>query len=211
MPKIFLSVDLDFWDKDDTSRHSARSGMRFVEKCCGLNVPISFHAEHQDILKHANKISCDKLLNVDRHDDLIGFKSLEDFHHFMRQGPDDYNWVNFVEWRRKASYLWVYPMKNLEMGICDPIVDAYAKREYQGWGDVGRRRISAPKALERFIPWEEVLAVGIVVSPSFFGNRNLAEDVLSYLGVAKPYLNLEAPEDLPDALEALLDVSQLSS
>jgi len=204
MPEIFLSVDLDFWNKIANPYHTAGTGLAFLEKCCQIKVPISLHMEHQDILNHANRYECDRLINVDYHDDLISFKNKDDLHKYMKRGAEDYNWVNFIYWRNKAHYTWIHPMKNINYGICDPRADLYnGKIHRHGWQSVSHQRKATSKALFNAIAWDDVVGVGIVVSPSYITNERLAERASLYLKAARPFLNLRIEKDFDMALECL--------
>jgi hypothetical protein len=150
----YLSVDLDFW----CDHVDARAANRFFEKVLGLNVPVTFVIEHEELVKDIKKVKgLTTLYNVDYHSDLVAHKD-------RGRRIEDHNWANFVAARKQAEFFWLVPDKDCytrDRGTCHGGgLDPFEHPKQSGGKNCKIRSI-------RVINWEKIQRVGICLSPLF--------------------------------------------
>ncbi len=180
--RTYLSIDLDYWSNHETDR----SMRLFVEHALNLNVPTLLVREHHWLLKHINKHPAEHLINADHHDDIATRWDWQGFTEYCMDRPNEGTWASFVDWKRGSVFEWRYPNNgkagSCRYGICDEERDVYnGQGRLTGWGWVIKRRGLVD------IPWDDVIAVGIAISPSYlklsWGDKSLGkyESVLTRL------------------------------
>lgn len=155
----FLSIDLDYWSRDSLP-HAATRFFRRLYQRFGRKIMVAVH--HHHLLDHVNNRGqgYDTLINVDFHSDLDGEQPNE---------LTEANWVNFVNFREKGSYIWRYPnghCLNPHTGFCH-LGDNPFEHNLTGWANVRMQY-----GLAR-IPWDSIREVGICLSPGWLnGNQS---------------------------------------
>jgi hypothetical protein len=163
----YLSIDLDYWSEKPTDRQM----FPFVTKALGLGVPTLLVRDHHLLTPHANKFAqCDTLINVDFHDDIVARKvPAKEVKVYLEEGT----WVSYVKWRGQATFEWRFPASRChvrKLGLCDYGCgfmvehhrDIYGQDSHlTGWDRVTRKHGLA------HIPWSDVVAVGISLSPGY--------------------------------------------
>jgi len=167
----YLSIDLDYW-LDHETRNSATN---FFKKVLGLNVPVTFVIEHEELLNDINKMKkLTRMYNVDYHSDIVAKYDRED-------KPQDYEWANHVKRRTKAEFVWMMPNVKCfdqHLGCCHGEGDnPFLKNIDSGW------RICRKKSGLRHIKLESVERVGVCLSPCFV-TLYPVEEVLKMLNVS---------------------------
>lgn len=198
MDKIYLSIDLDYWMELD-SFHIGMSN--FLNKALNLGVPFKTVESHEQLLSHVNGSGANILYNVDHHSDIIDnnlskdneiereiFSSSDKFFRVKKQPAKlvEGNWVNFVKFRKKGTFLWLYPLKECYRDItgdrgsgrCDDDRNPFSKScmNITGWKSVRRRRKRLLTAKE----WKQVVRVGISCSPDWL-NYQMCKKALVFL------------------------------
>jgi len=155
----FLSIDLDFWCHECRPHKATRFFRRLFQK---FGRPIMVAVHHHHLLEHVNNLGrgFNTLINVDFHSDLDG------------ETPDELseaNWVNFVNFKEKGTYIWRYPEESClhsRTGYCHSDVNPF-DRNLTGWAGVKERRGIAR------IPWDCIREVGVCLSPEWLaGNQS---------------------------------------
>jgi hypothetical protein len=151
----YLSVDLDFWSK----HQDTKSATRFFRRVLGLNAPVTFVIEHEELIDDINKMkNMHTLYNVDYHSDIIAEIDCID------EIPEDYNWANYVNNRENADYFWIMPNKKCNdtwEGLCHSDgINPFDEPGMSGWKDCQFKTMS-------FINWKEITRVGVCLSPIF--------------------------------------------
>lgn len=177
----YLSVDIDNWANEEFP-------FKFLDRIKDLKVPIAVSVHHHELLGHINKFrQCRRLVNIDMHADVCGDCT-----------DDDLNcgtWGNFVTWRKRkdTSFVWSYPDPTCVIGKtnwtgcwCDdrPESNPFFKknpRDFCGWEKVLRRHAPILKRDEL----NNIIAVGICLSPDYLHSRNITEWTNQFLGWIK--------------------------
>jgi hypothetical protein len=94
------------------------------------------------------------LINIDAHDDIVGTMDTP------KLGPG--SWVDFVEWRKEATYKWIYASRSVQdYSLCGPPALWKEPSRYTDWKKIQRSN-------DRYvIPWENVSLVTIAASPDY--------------------------------------------
>lgn len=153
----YLSIDLDYWSHERNPNFAKRFFRRLLRNF-GRPIMVAFH--HHHLLAHVNRRGrgLDTLINIDYHSDLAS-------------GPDgeftEANWVNYVNFREKGTFIWRYPSGKClssHTGYChfgdNPFVS-----DCSGWARVKMRH-----GLAR-IPWDCIREVGVCLSPSWLNDN----------------------------------------
>lgn len=149
----YLSIDLDFWCK----HNDPKSAIRFFRKVQGLNVPVTFFIEHDEMVEDIKKVKdLTKLYNVDYHSDIVAQKE--------KGYLQDYNWANFIPLSKNADYIWILPnMKCYDTyeGLCHADgIDPFENPKESGWKSCEYKTMSK-------IDWRNIKRVGVCISPIF--------------------------------------------
>lgn len=220
MNSIYLSIDIDYWMGHEKWKMSG-----FLKRVLALGVPIKVVISHEELLPNMNGSKADSLFNVDHHSDMADdlyergrkkeniYKNFETF--FKRKGPtplklDEGTWANFVKFRKKGTFLWLYPDEecwkgdfphNRGSGRCDIQHSPFSKlsKEICGWKEVKRRR----KRLLTHKEWDKIIKIGICISPDWIDNyvADEAFEVLNNAGVLpkKVYYKVAAQFERSDS------------
>lgn len=198
--KIYLSIDLDFWDRRDLFSYRNYSHLRkFLKMAIGATSNIRVVDSHETLLKHVNQMGkegCDTLINVDFHADL--YDRYNPKHPEQRNTFNCGTWINYVNFRRQGLYQWYFPYLYEEAdkyGYCheeidDPKANPFKNIRVSGWGRTEHESNLHP---EKKIDWLSVKAVGISFSYDWLAlgksDRIVeeAEKVLGFRPRANPY------------------------
>lgn len=153
----YLSLDVDYWGMAGSDRHM----FPFVQRVLELKKPTLVVRDHDKLLPHIDKYPCDRLINVDYHDDIV-YRSAQDIG--TGKLPEEGTWASYVAWRENAWFQWLHPhdKERILEGLCDPVEDVYADGSGTGWKRVTKRRGTST------IPWDDIVAVGIALSPGYW-------------------------------------------
>jgi len=165
--KVYLSVDLDYFIRAHRGHCDA-----FFEKVYALRLPIFSACEHHHLLKSMGG-DFDTLINVDFHSDLCdtpegGWRGYQ---------LCDGTWGNFVPWRRQGTFIWRYPNQdclNVGVGYCHDNINPFEKR-VSGWREARKQRGVTD------IPWKDVKAVGVCLSPTWIGPVSTIQEPIERL------------------------------
>ena len=183
--KIYVSIDLDFWNNRRDMAHE----YQFLVKALSYVPKSRIHVmdSHENMLKSVNASGCDELINIDWHSDISNrfdpnFKN-DPMYHKINCGT----WVNFVKWRNKGKYTWIHPYAaefRAERGYCHaPVLsehNPFLHPELGGWLIANQKRNKNPFDI---IPWSFVDSIGIAFSYDwikFERQGHIAGNVLGY-------------------------------
>lgn len=105
MEKLYLSVDLDFWNF-----LSAKSMIKVLEQIRDSGKLRIIVDNHKNLLPSIDKSRCTTIVNVDTHSDIFSQEDMEDYEknysdHLINCG----NWANHVSEEIREHYIWMYP------------------------------------------------------------------------------------------------------
>jgi hypothetical protein len=174
----YLSIDLDFWKE----HKDTKSATRLFRKVLGLNAPVTFVIEHEELVADIKKVKkLDTLYNIDYHSDII---AQEDCSH---PDPEDYNWANYIPQSHKADFYWILPnMKCNDAweGLCHADgINPFNEPERSGWK-------SCQIKTQSFVDWRNIERVGVCLSPIWVSLKTV-KPVIKKLGV-----NIDMVEEL---------------
>jgi len=142
-PRVFLSIDLDYWGIEDEGMTIKNSDAKYAPKFIASllkraddkknPLPLYIVESHEEMLPIVNNNPSDELWNVDFHSDFSaweaekGKKSKDE-----KEKPVDGDWVNFVQWAKNGKYVWIPPCDQCYQGgygkgVCDPYWDPFLK------------------------------------------------------------------------------------
>ena len=170
--KVYLSIDLDYW----RAERSAKAATRFFKKLFGeLDLPIMTALHHHHLIPHTNSFDVDTVINIDAHSDISDRGE--------KMTLDEGNWVNFVEGRKRSTYVWRYPRNSClthHSGYCHHGLNPF-ETDCTEWA-----RVKKTRGLAR-IPWSNVVGVGVCLSPEWLDEN---QEVVSYPIEALDFLEL---------------------
>jgi len=167
MRRIYLSIDLDYWRSHDDSVEPQVT--QFFKRVLALKKTIAVAVYHHHLLEHINR--CRRLtdvINVDYHSDIQDLNQDGTL-------PDDVgegSWANFVEGRERMAFTWRYPLEECITptaydpgpGYCHGSGDPFTEPTCIDW-----RRVIKKQGIAR-LPWRDIVAVGVCLSPYWLGN-----------------------------------------
>jgi hypothetical protein len=158
----YLSIDLDFWSK----HKDTKAATRFFRKVMGLNVPVTFVIEHEELVNDIKKVKGLKTLyNVDYHSDIIAKEECEE------DEPEDYNWANYIPQSKQADFFWILPSRKCNdtyEGLCHADgINPFDEPEKSGWK-------SCQIQTQSFINWKNITRVGVCLSPIYVEIKTVA-------------------------------------
>ncbi len=160
-----ISIDLDFWG----SAPYVQGVGKFVAKLLNLGLPIYCAVHHHHIIEWVNEHPCDKLINIDTHSDL----SDRDPSLILNEGT----WANFVEWAPGATFEWGHPQGTVGThNFCHGAVNPFETNN-TNWQTVTKKRGL------RNLPWGDISAVAVCVSPDWIDNRVYIEPAIRLLNL----------------------------
>jgi len=165
--KIYLSIDLDFWNQGS---HSYPHMKRFLREAISY-VPrkrLFVVDSHEKLISSVNRSGCDTLINIDWHSDLSNRldPSFKDNPEYNKVNCG--SWASFIKWRKDGIYTWIHPYEvrwRSERGYCHaplrPENNPFLHPQLSGWMFAHQKRNKHP---EKIIPWSFVHSVGIAFS-----------------------------------------------
>ena len=172
----YLTIDLDYWMKHDTTTVQEMIDFLRIIKQCQREVHVVKY--HHEIIPHiSNFQNVTRLINLDYHSDIadvcIECRCERDF--------NEGTWVNFVHGIARKEYIWRFPFNNqveLSYGYCHEMVSPFtmtpSDRKSIGWGKVSMKQ-GLPTSRELL----RCAAFGICVSPNWAPrNHNIAPAAL---------------------------------
>jgi hypothetical protein len=171
---VYLSIDLDYW-RHAHERWYVLDFFRKVQarvKTAKLPVTVAFYHHHlvDDINAWCQQLN--RVINVDYHSDIVDEVRGADLR--FNEG----SWANFIHFRGDGTFEWRYPdSKCLSTGegYCHEQKNPFLKPEVAGWKRTVKRRGLGN------IPWDDIFAVGIVLSPDWIGNVDIIYPILEGL------------------------------
>ncbi len=150
--KAYLSIDLDYWCQRGEPHHVRA----FFQRVWKLNLPITVALHHHHLLESINRRrGLDTIINVDYHSDVA--EDARGFTCDLNEGT----WGNFVDFQSKGTFIWRYPNEvclSHDTGYCHTYLNPF-EEQCTGW-----RSIKKKQGLAR-IPWHDICAVGVCLSP----------------------------------------------
>jgi hypothetical protein len=168
--KAYLSIDLDYWSH---SRNARRSCTDFFKRVWELKLPIYVAMFHHHLLPHINASGCDTCINVDYHSDLA------DLHADRVLNFNEGTWGNFVDWRLDGTFIWRFPLERClhsSTGFCHQFLDPFLT-QVSGW-KVTERTLRLAR-----MPWSNIKAIGVSVSPDWLGDLKALSEPLTRLQI----------------------------
>jgi hypothetical protein len=109
MEKIYLSIDLDYWNIFDSL------DIKLFEEICKLPVSKKLVVEHHLLLPHINKFSkkFNTLINVDYHSDLASREWCSDGKEFDKLDLNEGTWGNFIKNSVGKIFIWSPPSRKI--------------------------------------------------------------------------------------------------
>jgi hypothetical protein len=170
----YLSLDIDYWGNSQDDRHM----FPFVQRVLALKKPTLVVRDHHHLLPHINKYTSDRLINVDYHDDIVYKPTQGERGDSRAVELEEGTWGSFVKWREGAWFQWMHPHvgDKFNDGLCDPLVYIYGPEDSgcTGWSRVTKRRGTST------IPWDDIIAVGIALSPTYWWGTGADYDLGFY-------------------------------
>ena len=161
----YLSVDLDYWG----AAPYAQGVTKFLTRVRNLKLPIFCAVHHHHILEHVNENPCDCLVNTDWHSDL----SNDDPSLLLNCGT----WANYVEWANDAHFEWRHPQAKVgKYNYCHGDKNPF-EEPCTPW-----RKVTKRQGL-RNLPWSDIKAIGLCVSPDYVDNRVYIEPAIRLLNL----------------------------
>lgn len=167
--RAYLSIDLDYWC-DGFKPWQVR---RFFQRVYRLGLPVTVALHHHHLIEDINKRKLDTVINVDYHSDLI---DVTDPH---KVPLEEGTWANFVAFRGQGTFIWRYPVaKCLEHGegYCHVNWNPFEKT-CTDWHCTQKQQGIAR------LPWKDIGAIGVCVSPSWLFRPWIVADPLERLGL----------------------------
>lgn len=148
---MYLSIDLDYWMYHRTTAPADR----FFDFVFGLGVPITIVEDHHDLLPDVNQKNFGKLVNIDRHSDVVETHDVNG----RKIEFNDGTWVTFVDWKGNGEYVWHRSqMSSFDGGTCH-IHRCPFQTNCSGWKQIRKAtNIGDIEGIER---------VGIAISPDY--------------------------------------------
>jgi len=181
--KIYLSLDLDFWNC--TERINGM--MNFLYKIKNLNVPIKVVSEHHHLLPDINSVDCNGVVNIDYHSDIANNYKTEKICE-LNCGT----WANRVKIRKQKDsfFKWIHPNSDdfsFTRAYCHvPQVESYSP--FKKPGIAGWKNCIKSNILD--VNLKNVAAVGIAFSYDW-----LEKNIIKKIVIARNILELkEIPE-----------------
>ena len=161
---VYLSIDLDYWKNTRISKYP----LEFLAKVMALRVPKVLVLEHDALLTEpCRPKGFEKLINVDYHSDFANYKKNE--RRYFNCGT----WVD--EFPDIAEFEWRHPNQHTCFDKCEGRCERLWIRSYDiCWKNnkaFSGIRMAHREGL-RSLPWKDVSAVGIAVSPDYWDNKS---------------------------------------
>lgn len=180
--QTYLSVDLDYWNEAEPMVVDNDLDV-LIDQICAREIPFRVVFDHEKLLYHLRKFEFQRLVNVDAHSDISNIDTAEGVE--LNCGT----WVNFVPFCRNREYLWVHPGSTMG-GRCDNKEHIYFQDLDTGWPDIEETNMD----WERVFDWEDVVAVGIALSPDFTEPDVLADFLMKLHGYGRcKYMVVDSP------------------
>ena len=185
-PRVYLSIDLDYWSWN----HTGAACKRFFDRVFALGIPMWVTPSHEQLLPYINDSGCQHIVNVDEHSDIVDIdRTLKQF---SRTVANDGTWANFVSFRRQGLFEWRHPRSSCQGGYCHSGVNPFRTAKCAGWKQTKKRRGIAD------IPWNQVSAIGVCLSRDYMGEQAAILPVVRMLGICEwLHLHNEVLKQMP--------------
>lgn len=166
MRDTYLSIDLDYWERD----RSPRKANTFLGHVMSKRVTKVLVHSHEELLRYIPR-ACKRLINIDTHSDFGNFDRTPDF-----SDLNDGTWVDFVSGLKE--FIWRYPdYKHCFVegaGRCEGETTVGSDECWDDRESFRGHRVLHAEGLQR-INLRRVFAVGIAISPDYWWS---GEDVM---------------------------------
>jgi hypothetical protein len=175
----YLSIDLDYWSCDETS-NDVNS---FFNKLAELDLSLFVVPHHHQLLSDINNSDCNRLINIDYHSDLA------DYVNPSKERLDEGTWGNFINFRNKGEFVWIYPHKDcygdiriIGSGCCHVHKNPFRNPAVAGWAKT-KRKLGKYNKLFNMLP-KDIKKIGISYSQDWLRDAPIY-DVERSLGIEK--------------------------
>jgi hypothetical protein len=176
MTSTYLSIDIDYWDLAKT----AVEAKDLFRKLFKLGIPLAIVEDHDGLLEFADKSRATKLINVDYHSDYANFTEKD----FKDDVPNCGTWIDHV--KRLKEFEWHYPSFRKCFRAKEGRCESWSRRENDAtrfWRTGVSRRghfVSHKQGLKN-LPYSRIVAAGVAVSPEYWNNEYIEEEIFMYL------------------------------
>jgi hypothetical protein len=164
MEKVYVSIDIDYWNDYSQSRQEAIGYIKNVINLCPNNVKVVIY--HDKLLPHINKSKANTVYNIDHHSDLA------DLCNVKKRDLNEGTWGNFINKKAEGSFVWFYPFEKCyrHSGRCDAVKNPFTKecKKICGWKDT-KRILHKPSISS--LGKKNVVGVGICLSPDWISKQ----------------------------------------
>jgi hypothetical protein len=178
--RVYLSIDLDYWRRIPERRFAVNFFKKVQARVKLARLPVLVALHHHHLIDDINS-RCewlDRVINVDYHSDIV------DRHPGEPLELNEGTWANFVYFRGDSTFEWRYPEANClkeREGYCHHNANPFKKPKVCGW-----KRAIHRQGLGH-IQWDNIHAVGIVLSPGWLGNIATIDSILEGLHLYEWY------------------------
>lgn len=178
MKPTYLSIDLDYWNLDKTPLQAKQ----LFRKLFSTGIPLVLVRDHDALLDFANRSKATKLINVDYHSDFANYTE-EDYGDAI---PNCGTWIDFV--KRLEEFEWRYPSHNKCFKKCEGRCECswYGAAAAFWRTQISRRghRVRHSRGI-KYLPYSAVIAAGVSVSPEYWENEEVLQEILRFLELNK--------------------------
>jgi len=159
MKTAYVSIDMDFWDNVRIAEKSLRKFLNSIP-----DVPLVAVMNHQQLVRHVNKIPADVLVNIDTHSDLVEESTVLE----LNCGT----WVSYIKWRHEADYIW-YHAHPVWQGNCNHTDTADSWNQGHGYKSAEEKRQLEKTSIQDMVSGLNVVGVGLCLSPFYINSFEL--------------------------------------
>lgn len=157
MRDAYLSIDLDYFNNPTNTSEV----VPFFKNVFQIKRPILIVSTHHLMLHDINQYDHYKLLyNVDYHSDLCELNP---------GGIGEGTWVNYVKWRKQATFIWHYPHPICKggAGLCHEDHDWPSRNNPFTHKDQCEWKVRRVRHGLQKIEWDRIDRINICLSPSW--------------------------------------------
>lgn len=175
MGSTYLSIDLDYWDLAKMPNEA----LTLFRKIFSLKVPLVIVEQHDGLLEFVNESRALKLINVDYHSDFANYESDEE--RLLDEIPTCGTWVDFIE--DLQEFEWRYPSHNKCFRQREGRCESFTRTNGLFWttGKALRGQCVSHTQGIKYLPYRNVIAAGVAVSPEYWNNTPVEQDIMNFL------------------------------